>query len=315
MASRIKPKRSYTANSVPLTSDLDTHELAIRWDTSSPAIFTKNSAGNIVSVALGGGGGGGSSGATLSGSVTIPASGDEYWSNTLLLLRGDGNLADSSSYGRVLTANGAAATSTSTKKYGTGSLSFDGASGSYFSLPSSSDWALSGDFTIEGWAYLDSTSPSPAGLLSTVNTGQSAGGFILGADKFFLSANSFGSGNELNWTFPTNAWTHFAVVNDNGTLRAYLGGTQVATVAKTITIAATSLVIGSRFQNLQSYNWKGFLDDLRITSSCRYANGTSFTPPAAAFATGTYAAGQTLPVTISGTNGMNPFIRATVFGS
>jgi hypothetical protein len=50
---KIKPKRSYTANSVPLTSDIDTHELAIRWDSSSPAMFTKDAAGKIVSVTLG----------------------------------------------------------------------------------------------------------------------------------------------------------------------------------------------------------------------------------------------------------------------
>jgi len=44
---------------VPLTSDLETHELAINW-TDSKA-FTKNAAGQIVSVTLGGGGGGSSS--------------------------------------------------------------------------------------------------------------------------------------------------------------------------------------------------------------------------------------------------------------
>jgi len=54
MANKIKPKRSYTASSVPLTSDLDTHELAIRWDSSSPAIFTKDASGNIVTITLGG---------------------------------------------------------------------------------------------------------------------------------------------------------------------------------------------------------------------------------------------------------------------
>jgi len=75
MPSKIKPRRSYTANSVPLTSDLDTHELAINWADSKA--FTKNAAGQIVSVTLGGGGGGGGSGsivtaATVSG---FPATG------------------------------------------------------------------------------------------------------------------------------------------------------------------------------------------------------------------------------------------------
>lgn len=53
MANKIKPKRSYTASSVPLTTDLESHELAINW--ADGKAFTKNAAGNIVSVTLGGG--------------------------------------------------------------------------------------------------------------------------------------------------------------------------------------------------------------------------------------------------------------------
>jgi hypothetical protein len=67
MANKIKPKRSYTANAVPTTSDLDANELAINW--ADGKAFTKNAAGNIVSVTLGGGGGG--SGLTWS---AVPAS-------------------------------------------------------------------------------------------------------------------------------------------------------------------------------------------------------------------------------------------------
>jgi hypothetical protein len=56
MPSKIKPKRSYTANAVPTTSDLDANELAINW--ADGKAFTKNAAGNIVSLTLGGSGGG-----------------------------------------------------------------------------------------------------------------------------------------------------------------------------------------------------------------------------------------------------------------
>lgn len=59
MPNKIKPKRSYTANSVPLTTDLETHELAINWVDNKA--FTKDASGNIVSVTLGGSGGGGGS--------------------------------------------------------------------------------------------------------------------------------------------------------------------------------------------------------------------------------------------------------------
>jgi hypothetical protein len=57
---KIKPKRSYTANAVPTTSDLDANELAINWVDG--IAYTKDAAGNIVSVTLGGSGGGGGGG-------------------------------------------------------------------------------------------------------------------------------------------------------------------------------------------------------------------------------------------------------------
>ena len=56
MPNKIKPKRSYTANAVPTTSDLDANELAINW--ADGKAYTKNAAGNIVSLTLGGSGGG-----------------------------------------------------------------------------------------------------------------------------------------------------------------------------------------------------------------------------------------------------------------
>jgi len=55
MPSKIKPKRSFTAGAVPTTSDLEANEIAISWADNK--LFTKNSAGQIVSVTLGGGGG------------------------------------------------------------------------------------------------------------------------------------------------------------------------------------------------------------------------------------------------------------------
>jgi hypothetical protein len=72
MPNRIKPKRSYTANSVPLTTDLEAHELAIRW-TDNPAMFTKSASGQIVSVPLGGGGGGGGGSSSLVTAASVSA--------------------------------------------------------------------------------------------------------------------------------------------------------------------------------------------------------------------------------------------------
>jgi hypothetical protein len=75
MPNKIKPRRSYTPNAVPTTSDLETHELAINWADNKA--FTKNAAGNIVSVTLGGGGGSGSSSSIVEATTAagFPATG------------------------------------------------------------------------------------------------------------------------------------------------------------------------------------------------------------------------------------------------
>lgn len=291
MPNKIKIKRSYTANAVPLAADLETHEVAINYADNK--LFVKDASGAIRTITLSGGGGSGS----LSGSVTIPGSGDQYWSNTLLLLKGDGNLTDSSPAARSVTAYGNAAATTSTSKYGTGCLSFDGASGSYMALPQSSDWALTGSWTIEGWAYITST--GTAGLLTTMiaDAGLGAdGSLVIAPDSCWIFARDFASNNQLSWTLPTNAWVHFAFVSDAGTLRAYVNGVQASSVTQTIAITSQKLWLGSRFYDLQQYNFAGKLDDIRITKACRYPNGTTFTPPTATYVTGAYTAPQTLPV-------------------
>jgi len=54
MANVLKPKRSFTAGAVPTTSDAAQSELLINW--ADGKLFTKNSAGNIVTLTLGGSG-------------------------------------------------------------------------------------------------------------------------------------------------------------------------------------------------------------------------------------------------------------------
>jgi hypothetical protein len=54
MPDKILPRRSFTVGSVPTTSDIDANEIAINWNDGK--LFTKDGAGNIVSVTLGGNG-------------------------------------------------------------------------------------------------------------------------------------------------------------------------------------------------------------------------------------------------------------------
>jgi hypothetical protein len=163
MANKIKPKRSYTASSVPLTSDLDTHELAIRWNSSSPAMFTKDAAGNIVSVTLGG------------GSYTLPA-------------------ATVSSLGGIIVGSGLSISS--------GVLSATGGGGSY-TLPvatasvlggvkAGSNVTIGGDGTLSVAAPTTDASALTAGTLAAarlpIATGSAVGGVIVGTGLSITSS-------------------------------------------------------------------------------------------------------------------------------
>jgi hypothetical protein len=53
MPDQILPKRSFTVGAVPTTAELSINELAVNWNDGKA--FTKNAAGQIVSVTMGGG--------------------------------------------------------------------------------------------------------------------------------------------------------------------------------------------------------------------------------------------------------------------
>jgi len=92
---------------------------------------------------------------------TDPATiGDANFADVSLLLHGDGTsgsttFTDSSSNAVVVTANGNAQIDTAIKKFGTGSIQFDG-TGDYLTTSTNSAFGYgAGDFTIEFFLYLN----------------------------------------------------------------------------------------------------------------------------------------------------------------
>jgi hypothetical protein len=71
MPNKVKPARSWVANYVP--TSLEANELAINWQDAKA--FTKNAAGQIVSITLGGGGGGSSSIVEVATASALPSTG------------------------------------------------------------------------------------------------------------------------------------------------------------------------------------------------------------------------------------------------
>jgi hypothetical protein len=178
---------------------------------------------------------------------------------------------------------------TSVKKYGTGSMEFDG-TGDYLALPGSDSFILgSGNFTVEGWAYFTTIGGASVGRGLFQMSG-TAGGFTtsltttaaVGSRASDGKWELYGGGGATAAASATpsiNTWYHFALVKNGSNLTLYIDG--VSTISKTDNTNYTGqyLVIGGYYTTTDVM--AGFIDDLRITKGiARYT--TTFTPPTAA---------------------------------
>ena len=174
---------------------------------------------------------------------------------------------------------GNAQVSTSVKKYGTGSMAFDG-TGDYLlsNVATSNLYALgAGDYTIEMWIYFnnvstlgvfyDSRPTSTNGIYPTL--------YVSGGSVYFY----INSANEGSAAVSTGQWYHLAVCRSSGTVKMFLNGTQSATWADTRVYlnGSNRPIIGSSgFGAGDAFN--GYIDDLRVTKgAARYLG--NFQPP------------------------------------
>lgn len=181
---------------------------------------------------------------------------------------------------------GNAQISTSVKKFGTGSISFDGTGDSLDivqTTPFLSAWT--GDFTIECWAYTNNLS---AQHVVWANKGTNSSGY----NTAYINTNgSIGMGkagvNEIvsaSSTWTSGQWNHLAFVRNGSNLTIYYNGTSVATTTSAstyLTTTATGFSIGKNFQTSTAY-FNGYIDDFRVTYGlARYT--ANFTAPTAPF--------------------------------
>jgi hypothetical protein len=140
----------------------------------------------------------------------------------------------------------------------------------------------SGDWTIEGWVYLNSTSGDQSFLqgqsdyanasnasYSLYVTGSSAGNFFYGSTNISLGAPGLSA----------STWTHCAWVRNGATITFYRNGTSITTVSigtNAINNGTTNPTCVGAFNNGNNA-LNGYINDLRITKYARYV--TNFTPP------------------------------------
>lgn len=223
------------------------------------------------------------SAAFLASNVNTASTVDPAFSAVSLLLNGD-TITDSSSSPKTITNNGSVAVNTSTKKFGTGSLYFDGIS-SYLSIPDSTYFDFSSNtFTIECWVY--QTSNSGNAIYSYILDKRGGGGtygLLLNAGVPSLMYGAGMAESKGTTAIPLNTWTHIAVSVNSGTSQIFINGTQTySATGLTFPVGTAPVWIGR--PNTYSYYFSGYIDDLRVTKGlARYTS--DFVPPAQALPT------------------------------
>jgi hypothetical protein len=197
---------------------------------------------------------------------------------SLLLNFTNGGIIDNAAKVNLETV-GNAQISTSVKQFGTGSLAFDG-TGDWLTFADRPTTRLgSGDFTLEGWVYLNAVGVA-YGLISkgTATTGWSVN--ITSGDKlqFSYTASNLTGATSL----AANTWYYFAVVRSGtatGNLKVYLDGVVDATSGGAVTDNFNQTSIGYvGADRVAGSALNGYLDDVRITLAAR-----TITTPTSAF--------------------------------
>lgn len=225
---------------------------------------------------------------TATASSSIPSSPTPSSGTSLLLNMTNAGIPDYAMINDLQTV-GNAQVSTSVKKFGTGSLAFDG-TGDYLIARNSPDFNLgTGDFTIEAWVYLTNTTGQKAIVSKGIDTGTKYGAYDFLFDGTTLRAylyDSSGTSTTYSATSGVSAttWTHVAAVRYSGTFKIYVNGVSIVSGASTQNLTGDTDVLWVGAEQSSSANFNGYIDDLRITKGyARYT--TTFTPPTAALPT------------------------------
>lgn len=215
---------------------------------------------------------------------------DPHYANVALLLPMSGAnngtiFTDYSPTPKTVTRYGDAKTVSDRSKYYGSSGYFDG-SGDYLSVLRAGISAFNAltPFTVDAYVFIPSA--HKAGVSAIASTRQSAGGIQIqltdGKPRAVLF-NSVGSaylGVLAASAITVGAWVHLAVVFDGTNLIVFADGVEVARSSTTsgAFAAGTANFLVGRDATTPSYDFIGYLQDLRITAIARYA--ANFTPPA-----------------------------------
>lgn len=196
----------------------------------------------------------------------------------------------------VITTVGSVPLSTSIKKFGSTSATFNGSTSNYLTLPNNVNLNNfgTGDFTIECWVYFNNIATEQT-ILSCCTTWSTSQAYLLeirsdatlrfyGGDSAAIAIISSAS------VVVANTWYHVAVSRVSGTTNLYLNGTSVGNSTTSATISnSSSPTIGIQKDSGAGGGvanpLNGYIDEVRITKgTAQYT--ANFTPSSTAFTSG-----------------------------
>ena len=193
--------------------------------------------------------------------------------------------------GKTPTWRGNAQIKTDQFKFGSSSIYFDGTN-DRVSFPDSADWAMgTGDATWEAWIRPEGS--FSGGQRFYLGQAASTGAFysVLGrrnASDFHQAGITNGStvteGTSIN--IASDTWVHVAIVRSGANLYSFVGGVR-ATIGTSIggvsiMDSTGAMTLGGYADADASTNWKGWIDQVRITKGVAVYTA-DFNPPTVKF--------------------------------
>lgn len=214
--------------------------------------------------------------------ATASGSTDPFWANVTSLLHMEGSNGGTTftdQRANTWTRQPNSVTSNSVYKFGTTSMFVSGGRISSTTAIGVGGFGT-GDFTVEGWFYANST--TTRGIFDAALAG-SASSVAVGWDQASLKWQVYFAGtvySSVATTLTLSTWTHFALVRNGTACVLYIGGVAVVSFTSGTSVSYAGMTVGAYFNS--TFLWVGFIDEFRVTKGvARYTS--AFTPPASQF--------------------------------
>lgn len=152
---------------------------------------------------------------------------------------------------------------------------FNGTNSS-LTVPASTAFQLTGDFTVEAWIYPTALSSS-ANMIIASEAGSTTDWFgVIPTQLQIVISNS---ATNWNYAFSTNTWYHVAVARSGTNLTAYVNGVSIGTQTRSEQFLNTGFgVMVGRYGFSAAYWFTGYLSNVRVVKGTAVYTA-NFTPP------------------------------------